>query len=251
MTFKTIAIILLAVLIVATVFFCAEFRFVFLYKSARLPENFTVTAHTGSSGTEDNTLDSIISAAENGADVTEFDLNFTADGLAVLSHDTPVGEAVTLEEAFLKLAEYPELKANVDVKTTTNLTSVQTLAEKHGVLDRIFYTGVDENFVEAAKNDSPKIPYYLNMSVRKPVYHTEEYILSLVEKVQTAGAVGINFHYSNCSKKLVKIFRENGLLVSLWTANDTLAMKYCLYCEPDNITTRHPENLRNLIEKLN
>lgn len=223
----------------------------FLYKNSHLPENFTVTAHTGSSGTKDNSLDSIVSAAEKGADITEFDLNFTSDGLAVLSHDAPADETVSLEDAFAKLTEYPRLKANVDMKTTTNLSCVESLAEKYGVLDRIFYTGVGENFVERARTDSPKISYFLNMKVRKPIYHTEEYILSLVEKVQNAGAIGINFHYSNCSKKLVRIFREKGLLVSVWTANDSLAMKYCIYCEPDNITTRHPETLINLIEKLN
>lgn len=250
MTEQTITIIIAAALFAAATVIGAALRFLFLYKSALLPENFTVTAHTGSSGTKDNSLESIDSAAENKANITEFDLNFTEEGLAVLSHDAPEGNPPTLEEAFAKLAEHPSLKANVDMKTTKNLASVQTLAEKYSVLDRIFYTGVGENFVERARTDSPAVAYFLNVKVKNPLAHSEKYILSLVEKVKDAGAIGINFKYVNASKKLVRIFRENGLLVSLWTANDTTAMKYCLFCEPDNITTRKPEVLREYVEKL-
>ena len=39
-----------------------------------LPESFTVTAHTGCEGTEDNSLESIRKAYENSADIVEFDL---------------------------------------------------------------------------------------------------------------------------------------------------------------------------------
>ncbi len=41
--------------------------------------------------------------------------------------------------------------------------------------------------------------------------------------------------------------RENGLLVSVWTANSPAAMRRCIALAPDNITTRHPDMLREML----
>ena len=75
------------------------------YKNSKtpLPAGFTYTAHTGCMDTDDNSLESIEKGAEYGADIVEFDLNFTADNTPVLCHDEPKGGEVTLEEAFKKL----------------------------------------------------------------------------------------------------------------------------------------------------
>ncbi len=209
---------------------------------------FCYTAHTGCSGTKANSLESIDTGIKNGAGIIEFDLNFDKAGNPVLSHDEPVGGEVTLEEAFKKLSEYPEIKANVDVKTTTNLKAVQELAEKYGVLDQIFYTGVNEDFVEAAKIQSPKISYYLNMGdIISPKKHTREYILTLTQKVKDCGAVGINFKYVNASKLLVDVFHEEGLLVSIWTVNSKKDLYRILSYSPDNITTKKPERLQKIL----
>ena len=62
-----------------------------------LPVNFTFTAHTGCMGTDDNSIQSIEVAVANGADIVEFDLNFTDDGEPVLAHDAPKGGEVTLD----------------------------------------------------------------------------------------------------------------------------------------------------------
>lgn len=220
------------------------------YKSIplSLPEGFRYTAHTGCSGTEDNSLESIEIGIKNGAGIVEFDLNFDKDGNPVLAHDEPKGNEITLEEAFKKLSEYPEIKANVDVKTTTNLKAVQELAEKHGVLDQIFYTGIKEEFVEAAKTQSPKISYYLNIGdILSPKKHTREYILTLTEKVKASGAVGINFKYTGASEMLVDIFHEEGLLVSIWTVNSEKDLYRILSYAPDNITTKKPEVLQKIL----
>lgn len=213
-----------------------------------IPKNFTFTAHTGCMNTKDNSLESIDVGAQNGAAIIEFDLNFDKNGNPVLSHDEPKGNEVTLDEAFRKLSEYPQLKANVDVKRTVNLSAVQELAEKHGVLNQIFYTGIEEKDVNAVKTQSPEIPYYLNMKVNVTAKkQTEEYIMSLVQKVKDCGAVGINFNKSNASKELVDTFHENGLLVSIWTVNSKKDLYRILSYAPDNITTKHPDRLNSIL----
>ena len=211
-----------------------------------LPEKFTCTAHTGCMGTADNSLDCFDAAVKNGADVVEFDLNFTADGKPVLSHDKPQGNEVTLDEAFCKLSELKNLFVNVDVKSTLNLAEVERLAEKHGISDRIFYTGVTEDFLEAVRADSPNVSYYLNVKVDRRT--DDEYINSLVEKVRNCGAVGINFNKKNASEKLVDAFHKNGLLVSVWTANKEIDIRRLLALSPDNITTKRPDLMTKIIK---
>ncbi len=196
---------------------------------------FTLTAHTGCMKTKENSLESIEAGIKNGADIVEFDLSFFGD-IPVLSHDKPKGGEVTLKEAFKKVSEYENIKANVDVKETTYLEKVLPLAEEYGIENRIFFTGIKDEFVPFAKETG--IEYYLNVNVEKKRKQTEEYLLSLVEKVKNAGAIGINFNKNNATKRLVDVFHENNLLVSIWTVDRKHQMKKIIAMNPDNITTR-------------
>ena len=217
-------------------------------KYAVLPDGFTVTAHTGCEETEDNSLDSIRKGYESGANIVEFDLNFTSDGEAVLSHDEPHSGCVTLDEAFALIAEFSDLKVNVDCKSIANLKVVTELAQKHGISDRIFYTGIREEDVKAVREQTPNISYWLNFDVDVEKNTDEEYLLSLAKKTREVGAVGININYETCSKQLVDVFHREGLLVSIWTVNKKFDMvKTVPFCA-DNITTRNPSQLIEIVE---
>ena len=175
-------------------------------------------------------------------------MHFLSDGTPVLSHDEPQGNEVTLDEAFKRISEYKEVRVNVDIKATANLKAVYPLAKKHGIEDRIFYTGVSTEFLEAVKKDSPEISYYLNVDVQKPGKQTPEYLESLVKEVKESGAVGINFNKDNATKELVDIFHENDLLVSIWTVNEEKDIYKILHLSPDNITTRSPDILEEILK---
>ena len=230
----------------AVAFTCASYSS--LKKAVEaLSDSFTVTAHTGCENTQDNSLESILVGRVNGADIVEFDLHFDSDGNPVLSHDEPEGKCVTLDEAFTCVARYEDLKVNVDVKNTKNLTAVALCAREHGLSERIFYTGITENDVQAVKQQTPEISYYLNVDVDKTKKHDKIYLAEIADTVENAGAVGINFHYSNCTKELVEVFRERGLLVSVWTVNNKFDMQRILRLLPDNITTRYPSKLKKII----
>ena len=159
---KIIIALLTSVVIVALIF--SGYNYLKI-KYAVLPEGFTVTAHTGCEETEDNSLDSIRKGYESGADIVEFDLNFTSDGEAVLSHDEPQSGCVTLDEAFALIAELPDLKVNVDCKSVANLKVVTELAQKHGISDRIFYTGIREENIKVVREQTPDVAYWLNYDV--------------------------------------------------------------------------------------
>ncbi|MBR3835651.1 MAG: glycerophosphodiester phosphodiesterase [Clostridia bacterium] len=217
------------------------------YNGKPLPYGFTVTGHTGCMGTPDNSLEAIVAAAGSGVDIVEFDLRYDEKGEPVLSHDSPVGKVVTLDEAFATVKEMATIKANIDIKDTAYLEKVLPLAEKHGLNGIFFFTGVFEKDVPAVKAKCPDVPYYLNEKVRR--LQSRRYLESLVKKTKDNGAVGINFKYTRATKKLVEVFRKNGLLVSVWTVNDEKAMKKILALSPDNITTRHPDKLLKILKK--
>lgn len=212
-----------------------------------LPLDFTYTAHTGCCSTEDNSITSIETGASYGAQIVEFDLNFDEQENPILCHDEPKGGEVTLDEAFKKVSEHENLKVNVDAKSCKALRQVQELASKYNILSRIFFTGISEKDVDVVKMSCPAVEYYLNMDVKKSSEHTEEYLASLVAKVKECGAIGINFNKDSASKELVDYFHENGLLVSIFTVDEKVEMYKILSYAPDNITTRRPDVMQEIL----
>lgn len=209
--------------------------------------DMTVTAHTGCMGTNDNSLEAITEGAKY-ANIVEFDIRFDNNGTPVLSHDAPKGNEVTFEEAVKLLKTLPDLKINIDIKSTDNLSAVVEIAKKYDIFPRIFFTGVDSNFVDAVREQTKDVPYYLNVSVKKRKNKKPDYLASLVDTVKKAGAVGINFNRKTASKELVEAFHEAGLLVSIWTVNKKKDMYKIYSYMPDNMTTRNPDILRHEID---
>lgn len=218
-------------------------------KDAVLPEGFTVTAHTGCEGTADNSLEAIAKGYLCGADIVEFDVHFNSKGEPVLAHDYAADDSVKLKDAFDLVAGYENLRVNVDCKTVDNLKAIVKTAEECGVKDRIFYTGIEVKEVKTVKKDTPEIEYYLNTKIDKTRKNDEHYIRSLVTLTKAVDAKGLNIHFSEASQKMIKIFHSEGLEVSLWTVNKKLDMHKVLALGCDNITTRQPTKLVEIINK--
>ena len=217
-------------------------------KDAVMPQDFTVTAHTGCEGTADNSLEAIKKGYESGADIVEFDVHFNSEGEPVLAHDYAADDSVKLKDAFMLVAECHSLRVNVDCKTVDNLKAIAETAEECGVKDRIFYTGIEVKDVDVVRRDTPEVKYYLNTDIDKSRKNDEHYIRSLVTLTRETGALGLNIHFSEASEKMIKIFHQEGLEVSLWTVNKELDMHKVLAMGCDNITTRQPSKLIEIIK---
>ena len=212
-----------------------------------LAGRISVTAHSGCMELADNSLEAMTAGIAAGAEIVEFDLNYTADGTPVLSHDTPKNGAVcvTLAEAFAFLAQQDGVRANVDVKSTEHLEKVPALAAEAGVTEQFFFTGVDDKWVPAVRKKCPGIPYYLNTSVRK-----SDDVKALAKKTAALGAVGLNIHWKDASPQLIAAFHKKGLPVSVWTVNrENDAIKMVRY-GVDNITTRRPDLVCRLLKSI-
>ena len=213
-------------------------------KTITLPQGFTVTAHSGSMDLPANSIEAMEAGVRAGAQIVEFDLQYNEAGEPVLSHDAPAGECATLQDAFAFLAAHPNVRANVDVKDTSHLECVEPLAKEAGVLDRIFFTGLDEADIPTAREKCPSVPYYLNVDI--PRFAS---IKKLAEKVRSLGALGVNISTGSLSPRLTHGFHKQGLLVSVWTIDKKTEALYVLSMQPDNVTTRKPDLIWSLLQK--
>ncbi len=194
--------------------------------------------------TEPNSLESIEVAIKNNAAIIEIDLTFRPDGTPVIIHsDAPAeNEGVLFEEA-IKVLSNDECRVNLDIKSTANLPSVDEIINKYQMMNRVFYTGVFEDWVETVRSNSA-IPYYLNYSVNESVCAQ-----ALADKAKNLGVIGINSNFNGVTKEFVDSIHRNGLEVSLWTANTEEEMLICAAMNPDNITTKRPDLLNAIINK--
>ena len=215
-----------------------------------LPEGFTVTAHSGAFDTPDNSLAFIQRALEGPCDILEMDVTFRPSGAPVLIHSgaPKETEGIPLEDALRLIAGHPALRMNLDLKSTGNLPAVDALLARFGLTQRAFYTGVGESWVPAVREHSA-IPYYVNTDFSYALKRSPKGADAVAKKICALGAIGLNCHYNDVSPTVVRAMHENGLLVSLWTANTPRAMRRCLILRPDNITTRHPDKLYDMMRK--
>ena len=249
-----IAVVLILISVVFAMFTLSEKRNLKAAKLAdlKLPENFTVTAHAGALSTQPNSMDSILKALKfMDSGIVEVDVRISPSGVPVLSHDQIKDDGssqVTLEDFFSVLKDYPA-GANLDLKDFTSLSVIQSLAEEYSVKEKIFFTGVTEEQAENVKSQCPEIPYYLNLKLSHFRINSDKYIDSVVKKIIGCGAVGANLNYRGVTEKIVGKLHENGLLVSLWTVDNEKDMYMVLAEAPDNITTKRPDVLMEIIEK--
>lgn len=221
-----------------------------LHSKPHLPADFLYTAHSGCENTADNSLEFLEKALALGVPALEVDVTVRNDGTPVLLHAESAGEneGLLLDDALRLIAEKSDsVQINLDLKAFSNLPKIAELIEKYNLASRCFFTGVEKAQSQTVKIDAPNVPYYLNMDLNKMRLEDEDYLRSAALEVQRSGAVGINCQYRNASKKLMQVFRKEGLKVSLWTADNPLVMRNLLLLEPDNITTRRPIQLASLL----
>mgnify|MGYP001185074077 CR=1 FL=1 len=213
-----------------------------------LSADFTVTAHAGAMNLPDNSIAALLAAVCAGFDVVEMDLSYRPDGTPVIIHNSAPGqdEGVLLDDALAVVALNGKTKINLDNKSVANLPEVYRLILKHGLQNRVFFTGVDE-YIESRLNAQCPMPYYLSCSIDRSVRDSREYAQQLAVRALAGGFTGINCDFGEISRTVVDVMHENGLFVSVWTVNENIDMVRMLALSVDNITTRNPCKLKLII----
>ena len=210
----------------------------------KLSKNFTVTAHTGCLNTPDNTVESIIAGINCGADIFEIDLNFDDNGIPVLSHNTPEGnDNLLFDDALKVISDNKTIRINIDVKKTIDLAEMERIAVKYGFGERAFMTGIEERFVPAVLESCRTLTHYLNLNVKEDTDADE-----VVKKVKETQSIGLNTEHCFITQEIIDKVHEIGLLVSVWTVNNEEDMIKYINMGVDNITTKKPDILLELIK---
>ena len=159
-------------------------------RTLRFVEGFTVTAHTGSFQTEENSIEFVKKAIENNAEIVELDIRQRPDNTVVMSHDLVVtnNDGTPLEGA-LELLKGTDIKINLDIKETRVLNNLYRLLVEYNLAEQSFLTGIEMMNVKALKgSDCANMEYYLNYIPSRAKVFFDDYRTKLIELLEDTGA---------------------------------------------------------------
>ncbi|MFF7178937.1 glycerophosphodiester phosphodiesterase family protein [Streptomyces sp. NPDC008121] len=219
-------------------------------------DHVTVVGHRGDPyRVRENTVPSIVSAIEAGADAVEIDVRLTGDGVPVLLHDDTLKRLWGHDRPLSALshAELRELTAD-GVPTLRealiaagphrlmldlpggNEASVRTIVgtvRECGAAERVYYCagGVAMLQVRAADPSAEIALTWNSLAPPRP---------ALLEAVTPRW---LNFRFGLVSRELVDAVHRNGHLVSAWTADTRRSMRKLIAHGVDSITTNRVDAL--------
>ncbi|MFB8268499.1 glycerophosphodiester phosphodiesterase [Streptomyces sp. NPDC055955] len=219
----------------------------------------TAVAHRGDPyRVRENTLASLRSALEQGADAVEIDVRLTRDGVPVLLHDSTLkrlwdhdrplsalsydevrgvtaGGVPTLEQALEVLAERRVMVDLPDADARTVRTVVGAVRDC-GADERAYYCAGAETMLAVRRAD-PAAEIALTWTSLAPPRP------GVLEAIRPAW---LNYRFPLVGRELTAQVHRQGLLVSAWTPDTKSAMRRLLDLGVDSITTNRIDVLRGL-----
>ncbi|MFB7995781.1 glycerophosphodiester phosphodiesterase [Streptomyces sp. NPDC056002] len=219
----------------------------------------TAVAHRGDPyRVRENTLASLRSALEQGADAVEIDVRLTRDGVPVLLHDSTLkrlwdhdrplsalsydevrgvtaGGVPTLEQALEVLAERRVMVDLPDADARTVRTVVGAVRDC-GADERAYYCAGAETMLAVRRAD-PAAEVALTWTSLAPPRP------GVLEAIRPAW---LNYRFPLVGRELTAHVHRQGLLVSAWTPDTKSAMRRLLDLGVDSITTNRIDVLRGL-----
>ena len=226
-------------------------------------ENVTAVGHRGDPyRARENTVDSLRSALEQGADAVEFDVRVTRDGVPVLLHDETLqrlwevdrplkslsvdevrgltdGGVPTLVEA---LAATEGSRVMVDLPGAADPRAARRIVEvirEYGADDRAYYcAGADSMLAVRAADPSAEIALtWTSLAPPRP---------AVLEAVRPRW---LNYRFTLVDRDLVSRVHRDGYLLSVWTPDTRRSMRRLLDLGVDSITTNRVGVLCGLRKK--
>ncbi|MFI6947888.1 glycerophosphodiester phosphodiesterase [Streptomyces sp. NPDC050422] len=220
----------------------------------------TAVAHRGDPyRARENTLPSIRSALERGADAVEIDVRVTRDGVPVLLHDATLerlwghdlrldrlthqelteltaGAVPTLREALLAAGAH---RVMVDLPGSTDDSVRKTVGvvRECGAGERAYYCAGPEAMLRVRAAD-PSAEIAMTWTTLAPPR------AGLLEAVRPRW---LNYRFGLVSRELTDRNHRDGLLVSAWTADTGRTMRRLIGQGVDSITTNRIDVLHKVI----
>ncbi|MER5374509.1 glycerophosphodiester phosphodiesterase [Streptomyces sp. NPDC002553] len=220
-------------------------------------QTVTAVAHRGDPYRfRENTLDSLRSALDLGADAVEIDVRLTRDGVPVLLHDETLkrlwgherplrslsaaevrgltaGGVPTLTEA---LAATEGARVMLDLPGTRDTRAARRIVDavrEAGAADRVYYCA-DAAAMLAVRAADPSAEIALTRTSRAPVRPA---VLAAIRPRW------LNYRFSLVDRDLADRVRRDGRLLSVWTPDTRRSMRRLLDLGVDSITTNRVDVL--------
>lgn len=227
-----------------------------------------VIAHRGYWNTEGSARNSIASlqkAAEIGAYGSEFDVNVTSDGIAIVNHDASIdgvsietnpysvfenmtianGEKIpTLEQYLTEGMKFGQMKLILEIKSASTPEAearatqiIMDQVKAMGAQKQVEYIAFSLNVVkEIIKRDATPRVSYLNGDLSP-------------QELKEIGAYGLDYNTKVMAKNRDWFDRARslGLHINVWTVDKDEDMKFVIENGADYITTDRPEVLQKMI----
>ncbi len=229
-----------------------------------------VIAHRGNwdhPGCAQNSIASLRKAAEAGCYGSEFDVNVTKDGIAVVNHDRTVGKInieknpysaikdsklangetlPTLKEYLAEGKKYPQMKLILEIKSASNQAAerratdiIMKEVEEMGVQDQVEYIAFSLNVVkQVMKNDPKAFVAYLNGDL-SPID---------LKKIEIPG-LDYNTNIMRQNPGWFQQAKKKGIHINVWTVDNPDDIRYMINNGVDYITTNKPELTQQLIKE--
>ncbi|MBK5993483.1 glycerophosphodiester phosphodiesterase [Streptomyces sp. MBT58] len=206
----------------------------------------------------ENTLPSIRSALDQGADAVEIDVRVTRDGVPVLLHDATLerlwgqdrrvdrlthqevleltgGGVPTLAEALAAAGEH-RVMVDLPGSTDASVKKIVGTVRECGAGDRAYYCASADAMlrVRAADPAAEIALTWTTLAPPRPV---------LLEAVKPRW---LNYRFGLVSRELADRAHRDGLLVSAWTADTKRTMRRLIERGVDSITTNRIDTLHKL-----
>ncbi|MFD9610987.1 glycerophosphodiester phosphodiesterase [Streptomyces sp. NPDC059083] len=222
----------------------------------------TVVGHRGDPyRVRENTLPSIASAIERGADTVEIDVRLTEDGVPVLLHDDTLkrlwgharplaelpharvteltgGGVPTLREALITAGDH-RLMLDLPGGNEDSVRAIVRTVRECGAGERVLYcAGAVAMLQVRAADPSAEIALtWTSLAPPRPV---------LLDAVRPKW---LNYRFGLVSRALTERIHRDGLLVSAWTADTRRTMRKLIGNGVDSITTNRVDALASVLRR--
>ncbi|MDT9690948.1 glycerophosphodiester phosphodiesterase [Streptomyces sp. P9(2023)] len=219
-------------------------------------DHVTVVGHRGDPyNVRENTVPSIVSAIEGGADAVEIDVRLTRDGVPVLLHDDTLkrlwghdrplsalslaqlreltyGGVPTLREALIAAGPY-RLMLDLPGGNEDSVRTIVGTVRECGAAERVYYCAGGVAMLHVRATD-PAAEIALTWTTLAPPR------AALLDAVRPRW---LNYRFGLVSRALVDRVHRDGYLVSAWTADTRRTMRKLLSHGVDSITTNRVDAL--------
>lgn len=223
-----------------------------------------LTAHSGSNNTKDNSYEYFYEFIDKDVECLEVDVRKSSKGELYLNHDKlkedELKDIVLLKDIFCKLKNHNSKYINCDLKEENLEQDVMLIAKEFGVENQIIFSGTVnvENLKGNFKDMYFEVFFNIENIFEDFYTNSEFYLRNKVEFVRKVSDFFkkhtlnvLNINYTFCDNKLIQLFEDNEIKLSLWTVDNTKKRKEFMMRKVHNITTREIIEAINERECLN